>query len=489
MTTIDEILTECLEDIIPTSREIAFIKNITEKLRRSLDKKSKELKIKYTTIEPQGSTGIKQTQLRNDFDIDLFIGLDYKYYKPKYKGLSKNKLKKASKRDFLELCNNWIIPSLSSEEYHNPGLLYAEHPYVTVDFRLDDKKIKIDIVLYFDLELEVIKRQGPITAVDRSPWHGRFVRDNLSNKQKNDVRLLKQFFKSNHSYGDKSPVGKVGFIGYSAELLIYYYGTIQNVFKNFHTLRSKPLDFYKRKMSELQKITHFQNDYLIIVDPIDKNRNVASAISERAYKYCSHRISEFLKKPDKTFFEIGNIKEAEPNLLSNSLLSKIFVIELKNCSDDIHYTINRDKLHSLGESIKANGEREFNHTERFTKIIFEVYFEDDINEYNMCIYCENPEISRSYNRRGPPINESIHIKKFTKKNPSYFEKGGFFWVEVQREFTNFLNFLRKFIETKLPDNFKVINISNALNTKTSSGKKALTILKDMVLPFHTIKFL
>ncbi|MHA1915209.1 MAG: hypothetical protein ACW97V_12665 [Promethearchaeota archaeon] len=483
MTTIDKIFTKVLETIIPTPREIAFIDKIIKKLRNGLDRKSEELGIKYTTIEPQGSTGIKQTQLRNDFDIDLFIGLDYKYYRPKYKGLSRNKLKKASKKDFLALCNNWVIPSLSSEEFHNPRLLYAEHPYVTVDFRLDDTKTKIDIVLYFDLELEVIKHQGPITSVDRSPWHGRFIRGNLSNDQKNDVRLLKQFFKANYSYGDKSSVGKVGFIGYSAELLIYYQDTIHNVFNNFHTLRENPLDFYKRRVSELQKIPHFQNDYLIIVDPIDKNRNVGSAISERAYKYCDHRIKEFLENPDKSFFEIRSIKETEPNLLSKSLIPKLFAIELKNSNDDIHYTINRDKLHSLGESIKANGEKEFNHTERFTNIIFEVHFEDEINEYNLCIYCETPEISSSYNRRGPPIKESGHAKKFIKKNPNYFEKEGFLWVEVQRKFTSFLIFLKNFIEVKLPANFEVINISNILNTKTSSGKKALTILKNMVLPF------
>jgi tRNA nucleotidyltransferase (CCA-adding enzyme) len=489
MPSIDEILSEVLETIIPTPREIAYISNVTKNLQEKIEKKSKELKIDYTVIEPQGSTGIKQTQLRNDFDIDLFIGLDYQYYRPKYKGLSKNKLKKVSKKDFLELCTKWIIPSLSTEEFNNPRLLYAEHPYVTVDYSLEDIKTKIDVVLYFDLELDFIKNQGPITAVDRSPWHGRFIRGNLSNNQKNDVRLLKQFFKANYSYGDKSSVGKVGFIGYSAELLIYYYETIQNVFNNFHTLNSKPLDFYKRKSSDLEKIPHFQNDYLIIVDPIDKNRNVGSAISEQAYKYCNHRITQFLKNPEKALFEIEPVKIADPKLLNASLLSKLFVVELKNSDDNIHYTINRDKLHSLGENIKNNGEKELNHTERFTNIVFEVYFEDEINEYNLCLYCETPELSRIYTRRGPPIKESTHVKKFVKKNPTYFEKDGFLWVEVQRKFTDFLSFLKNFIEVKLPANFEVINVSNVLTTRTSSGKKAITILKDMVLPFYTTKFL
>jgi tRNA nucleotidyltransferase (CCA-adding enzyme) len=227
---IKSIFNEILKEIIPTKKELSIIDNITEKLRKLLDEKAQQLNISYTKIEPQGSTGIKQTQLKNDFDIDLFVGLNYELYKPKYEGLSKNKLKKESKKDFLNLCNNWIIKSLTPKEFHNPRLLYAEHPYVTIDYIVKNYTIKIDIVLFFDLGLDYIKNYGPITAVDRSPWHGRFVKDNLSQDQKNDVRVLKQFFKANHSYGDKSAVGKIGFIGYSAELLISHYGNLQNLF-------------------------------------------------------------------------------------------------------------------------------------------------------------------------------------------------------------------------------------------------------------------
>ncbi|MFX1345534.1 MAG: hypothetical protein ACFFBC_04745 [Promethearchaeota archaeon] len=484
MTLINELFAEILKEITPTQKEIAFINKITDKLIDLLNKKAKELDINYTKIEPQGSTGIKQTQLKDDFDIDLFIGLDYKEFEPKYRGLSKNKLKKKSKKDFLDLCNNWIIPSLTLKEFHNPRLLYAEHPYVTVNVHIKGVEIKVDIVLYFDIDLDIIKQKGPITAVDRSPWHGRFVRDNLTTDQKNDVRLLKQFFKSNHSYGDKSSVGKVGFIGYSSELLIYYYGNISNLFKNFDKLNTKPLDYYKRNVKELQKILHFQNDYLIIVDPIDKNRNVASAISEKAYKYCNYRIREFLKNPSKDYFEKKPIAEAGLQDLSDPILSKIFIVELKNSERNIHYTINRDKLHSIGESIVVNGEKEFTHAEKFGKIIFEVYFEDEIDEYNLAIYCENPKISQTYIRKGPPIKETIYAQNFKKKNPHYYEKNGYLWVETHREFNNFLEFLKQFIKSKITDNFEVVNIDKSFNTKTSSGKRTLTILTKMILPFY-----
>ncbi len=484
MTKINNILSEALKEITPTPEEIILIKNISEKIKRVLHKKAIELDINYTKIEPQGSTGIKQTQLKNDFDIDLFIGLDYNQYKPKYEGLSKSKLRKESKKDFLALCNNWILQSLTLDEFHNPRLLYAEHPYVTVDYLLDDIKVKIDIVLYFVLDLEFIKKNGPITAVDRSPWHGCFVRDELNSDQKNDVRLLKQFFKSCYSYGDKSPVGKVGFIGYSAELLIYYFNNLINLFENFNELNKKPLDYYKRNEKELSKIIHFQNDYLIIIDPIDKNRNVASAISEKAYKYCNQKVSEFLKQPSPEFFIIKPIPEADLSNKEDVMLSKIYIIELLNTDFKVHYTINRDKLYSLGESIKANGEREFSHADRFGKIIFEVYFEEEKNQYNLAIFCEKTNISKTYIRKGPPITEETHTINFKKKNPDYFEKEGSLYVETQREFNNFSKFLNQFLKNKIPDNFNVVNISNAFHTVSSSGKKAINILKNIILPFY-----
>ena len=407
-------------------------------------------------------------------------------YSYKYEGLSKNKLKKASKKDFLDLCNNWIIKSLTTKEFQNPRLLYAEHPYVTVDYITKNTKLKMDIVLYFDLNLKFIEKNGPITAVDRSPWHGRFIRDNLTSEQKNDVRLLKQFFKACHSYGDKSALGKVGFIGYSAELLIYHYKNIQNLFENFNNLKENPLDYFNRSIEDLEKIIHFRNDYLIITDPIDKNRNVASAISEKAYKYCNQRVKNFLNKPNIDFFKINPIPEVDLSNLEDHLLSKIYIIELNNKEKNIHYTINRDKLYSLGLSIKAKAEKEFSHSERFGKIKFEVYFEDENNEYNLAIYSEKSEISKTYLRKGPPVKDKFHAEKFKVKNPIFKVKNNILWVEEQRDYTEFLKFLKDFVEDKIPENFEIVNISKSLNVKTTLGRRAVYILKNMVLPFYLI---
>ena len=76
MSNVEQIYKNVLKDIVPTINEISTINHLVDKLKILLKKRAQEQNIRYTTMEPQGSTGIKQTQLRNDFDIDFFIGLN-----------------------------------------------------------------------------------------------------------------------------------------------------------------------------------------------------------------------------------------------------------------------------------------------------------------------------------------------------------------------------------------------------------------------------
>ncbi|TFF97625.1 MAG: hypothetical protein EU547_03830 [Promethearchaeota archaeon] len=486
MTDVKTVFAEVLQSIQPTQKELILIDSIVQKLIKSLEKRAKELNLNYTTIEPQGSTGIKQTQLRNDFDIDLFIGLDFDSWKQKFKGLSKNRFKNSTKKEFRRLCYEWIIKSLNLKEFESPSLLYAEHPYVSVNYIGSSHKYKVDIVLYFDLSLEFIRKNGPITAVDRTPHHSRFIKENLSKKQKNDVRLLKQFFKACHSYGDKSPVGRAGFIGYSAELLLYHFGDVYDVLQNFKNLPNNTLDYFEREKSKLMKISHFRDDWLLLIDPIDKNRNVASAISKRAFNYCNYKINQFLNNPNKDYFKIKDIPEFQPEI-SRDISSNLFIMEFTKIKPDIHYTVIRDKLYSLGDYIVSHGETAFDHSPRFGNIIYEVYFEPKSNEYNLALFCEHPILDKYYERRGPPLKMEKDVQKFQKKHKNTFTRDGFVWIKTKRTYQNFINFLyTDKIVRRIPESLELKNISGAIKAMTSSGRKAVFVLEHMVLPFRDI---
>ena len=75
------------------------------------------------------------------------------------------------------------------------------------------------------------------------------------------------------------------------------------------------------------------------------------------------------------------------------------------------------------------------------------------------------------------------MDKFILKNPNYIEKKGYLWIETKREFTEFIDFLKSYTTLKLPDNFEIRNISKSVNATSISSKKAIYVLRNMVLPF------
>ncbi len=478
MTYIESIFETVLRSITPIEEDIEITDFIVQHLRSLLINRSHELDIKITDINPQGSTGIKQTQLRDDYDIDLFIGLDFSYYQNFFNFNTKKGDLKSLLRDFFhDLCLDFIIKTIEkSKHILDCQLTYADHPYVISKYIINDKIINLDIVLYFDLPFDYLQEYGPISAVDRTPWHGRFIERELSFEQRNNVRLLKQFFKVNYCYGDKSALGKSGFTGYSAELLIYYFGDLYSVLENFRSLVQISLDYYGRNKNELSDIHHFSNDYLIIIDPTDKNRNVASSISERAYKYCLHKVMQFLNDPKDFYFFKGNIP-----LFSHGSSESLFVVELESINDYTHYTICRDKLYSLGEQIKQSAKLEHGNVKRFGMVEFEIYFNKDL--FTMAFYCEDSEISNHYIRHGPSIFNHKNSQRFMEANPCYFEQNDQLWISQKRQFTSFLEFLISFC-SKIDSNlFDIINISRGKNVQTEIGSKCLYILQNMVLPF------
>ena len=112
-----------------------------------------------------------------------------------------------------------------------------------------------------------------------------------------------------------------------------------------------------------------------------------------------------------------------------------------------------------------------------------MYFEADHEEYNIAIYCEHPEIEKTYRRRGPPIRDKVHSDKFKQKNPGFFEEDGYLWVKTIRDHDIFIDFLKNFITNTIPDNLKIVNLSNSKETVTRSGKRSIYVLVNMVLPF------
>lgn len=284
----EDILREVLSKIKPSEQEKELVESVKNEVLEIAEDTIKDVNLKVIPYFV-GSLA-KDTYLTGDHDIDLFLAfpLEINLEKLREEGL---KLAKA------------IGEKLESYE-----VAYAEHPYVRAKY----KGFKIDLVPCYDVK----DWREVRTAVDRSILHNKWVLKNLNGKN-DEVRLLKRFFKGIGVYG--SEIYVKGFSGYLTELLIIYYGSFINVIKNHELLfKQKIIDLegWLRKEPEiaLRTVEREKESPLIIIDPVDPRRNVASALSWENFARFYFRSKEFLKKPSIKFFfpkevPIGDYKE------------------------------------------------------------------------------------------------------------------------------------------------------------------------------------
>ena len=482
------IFKKTLKEITPDPFELAKIHEIISFITAFIEnsKIPEDISIKF--IEPQGSTGLKQTSLKNTADIDLFIGIDPTIIL-KHNFSSKKEKKEYIHSKFKDLTNSWLIPTLKQKGLKNVNMSYAEHPYVSAEFL----GFELDIVICFDVTSEYLQKNGPITSVDRTPHHTRFIRDNINNKQKDDIRLLKYFFKCYNCYGDKSALGRSGFIGYSAELLIFYYGSLWNLFQHFGEINSKVIyhpdifnsvkNPYKNDPYQKIKTQFFPNDYLIILDPTDINRNVGSSISERAFKFIYFQVQNFCKKPNISYFKYHELPSIKALGLSIEQLSCYFYAIFEEIQED-HYTKYRDKLYSLMDYVIKKASREKTLEPRFINVIGELIFDTDTGKYILSFFTESPKISPEFTRIGPKKNAYAHYKKFKDKHSNAFEENDQLFLIKKRPFTMFRDFLDYILKKKPIKGLKIIKIGSATDNEFDEfAGRSMGNLSKNVIPF------
>jgi len=233
-----------LKDIKPTTDEKKHIDSVSSSIMNFLQSAcdSEGIDAKVTLV---GSVA-KNTALKGKSDIDIFIAFpldtDKKYLKEKG----------------LELAHKCCDEFNSTPEHH-----FASHPYVTTDI----EGCEVDIVPCYAIE----RGDQLKSAVDRTILHTRFVKDNLSKSQEDEVLLLKRFMAMTGTYGSEFKVG--GFAGYLCELLVIYYGSFEDTLKAAINWKFG----HEIDIKEYGTSNNFK-DPLVVIDPTDKNRNVGAAL-------------------------------------------------------------------------------------------------------------------------------------------------------------------------------------------------------------------
>ncbi|MHA1679368.1 MAG: hypothetical protein ACTSUE_00010 [Promethearchaeota archaeon] len=474
---IREIKAIALEGLKPSMDELEMIAQTTKKVARAMEDALSRNGVPVAFIEPQGSTGIKQTQLAGDSDVDLFIGLKRELI-AHLSGEPKKTITRFNKETFTRYIHKILIPTARELEAREITFSYAEHPYLGLI--LDD--ITFDLVFCYELDSNYIYEKGIISSMDRTPLHSKFVKESLSNEQKDDVRLAKAFLKAHYIYGDKSACGRMGFVGYLLELLISYFGSIENLMVNFKMLEQHPIDYHGREEYEVSNYPRFSNDFLIITDPTDPRRNVGSSTDPRAFYHALAMIESFLKNPTTKFFK------REPIPAPANDKPTYFATVFKN-SNEIHYTIVRDKLFKLAAGVEKTLGTETTGETRFGPITTEVILGRDNSQAAIGFHVTHPHISKTFRRRGPPSNrDKKRVSHFLKKHPrALIDEDGFYYIEMERKFTMFEVAATHHVLENLK--IKGVNVAEEgggkvveMNPELAIGRQSIHVLKTMVMP-------
>ncbi len=171
----------------------------------------------------------------------------------------------------------------------SPETRYAEHPYLRGEFG----GFRVDAVPGF----AVSDPSRPLSPVDRTPFHQEYLATRETPDLVAQVRLAKQFFRALGVYGSEARTE--GFSGYLTELLVLRFGSLRGLLAAARSWRL-PV----RLVEPGREPPRLPADVaLILADPVDPHRNVASALSRRNLALVILAASAYLGNPAERWFE------------------------------------------------------------------------------------------------------------------------------------------------------------------------------------------
>ena len=443
-----KILRRVLRRATPSAKEKEkteqFSKRLTARLQRELTKTGLGAE-----AHVEGSVA-KGTWLADEKDVDLFVIVPKELGREAFTKVIDVAKRVAGKR-FLEA--------------------YAEHPYVEAKIG----EFTVDFVPCF----RVGSAGEAESSVDRTPFHTIYIKERLSGEATKDVRLLKRFMRGIGVYGAEIRVG--GFSGYLCELLVLHYGSFLNVLEAAADWKETTMvdmeNHYGGQETEVRKAFP---EPLVVVDPVDRGRNVASAVGiERLFEFAAAS-RQFLKAPRYEFFYPETVEPFSLDKFSRALKSRgtTLVMLKTSCAKavpDVLWGQLYRSQKALSKLISADGFSVVRDAVWSDEKAVDVFVFELASRYL-------PLIERHV---GPPISKREDCEKFLVKHAKSREvlsgprvEGDRWVVDRKRRHTDVAELLRE----KLRYNNKTLGLSGQVSEAFSSGFEVL--VDDKVRGFY-----
>lgn len=403
------LLKKVLLKIKPSKEEYAHISKETKKFLPKINKRLRNAKAVI------GGSFERNTWISGNYDVDIFVKFNYKKYKDK--DISKE----------LER----VLKNLKKTKLH------GSRDY----FQVKQGKFIFELVPVLDVK----NYRQALNVTDVSPLHSKFVKQNSNKKIQDEIRLTKQFLDANNLYGAESYIG--GFSGYLTELLVIYYKSLETLIKNVAKWQEPVVidikRYYKNPKDTIRNLNWAKKGPLIVIDPVQKNRNAAAALSRAKFEAFKNLSKQYLKNPSIEFFQ-----KKEFNL---ERLNGYAIIEIIPKSGK-HDIVGAKLLKLLQHINKRLAEEGFDiidygwHYNKKTYFWFKV---------------ENETLDNVKKHYGPFVDDKKNLQRFKEKWQGYkiYTEKKKTYILLERKFTNLKEFLKNSIkENHVKENVKKIKL-------------------------------
>jgi len=401
------------------------VKNILDQIKKELkpEEKSSENARKFVKLlnvtlsslkinakAELGGSLAKGTHLKNKHDADIFVRFSKEY---RGKNISEQ-LKKVLKK-----------LKITFDEVHGSR-----------DYYQVKKEVTYEIVPVMFVE----NYKDADNVVDMSPLHVKYfeLKAKENKNLRDEIRLTKQFMKVAKAYGAESYIQ--GFSGHVVDLLIINYGSFEKLIKAASKWKHRTIiDIEKyHKFPEMSLNSSKILGPLIIVDPVQKNRNAAAAVSTECYERFKKACKEFIKKPSLDSFRIKTLEE-EFKLAGSrkkGTVCQIIVKPLSGKRDVIGAKVLKIKEY-LDVSLKRNDFEvlwtSWNFSENETKIMWII---------------NKQKLSDNLIKEGPLLEMKSFVLEFKKKHKKTILKKDRIYAEEKRKYFEPNMLLKDLIKNK-----------------------------------------
>ncbi|OLB46826.1 CCA-adding enzyme [archaeon 13_2_20CM_2_53_6] len=293
---------------------------------------------------------------------------------------------------------------------------YAEHPFL--EFHVDGTRV--NVVPCYDVEKGEWK-----SATDRTPYHTEFMNTNLTPELRLEARLLKKFARGIGVYGAEIKVG--GFSGMLIDTLALYCGSFMESIRQASSWTRGTLLEIGKPPAVLDMKKREPGVDLVVIDPVDPDRNLAAAVRpERLWSFVAAG-REFLRGPEIRYFfppqftRKTNHQFAERIRVSGRELSAI-VFKHRALVPDVLW----GQLMKLEKSMVELMDREDFHIYRST------IWSDEKIESAILLEADRAVISSVKMQKGPPVSKKEDSQSFLQRHLGARDTARGPWIEGDR---------------------------------------------------------